>query len=83
VLELDLKDKMKASLEMSDEKAATQEKSTVKLKSTVNVIDTDVNELKRENQLLREYLLDIQTGTMRRKIWCFPELKRMKIQRVW
>ena len=33
---------------MSDEKAATMEKETNKLKGTVNKIETDVNELKKE-----------------------------------
>ena len=34
---------MKASLKMSDEKAATLEKETNKLKVTVNKIETEVN----------------------------------------
>ena len=50
---------MKANLEMSDEKSATLEKDTNKLKGTVNKIETDVNELKIENFFLREALLEI------------------------
>lgn len=39
-------------------------KSTQKLKGTVNVIESDINELKRENKLFRESILDIQTRSM-------------------
>lgn len=53
---------------MSDEKAATLEKDTNKLKGTVNKIETKVNELKKENTVLREALLDIQTRSMRENL---------------
>jgi hypothetical protein len=70
ILELVSKDmkKLKASLKMIDEKAATLEKHTNKLKGTVNKIETEVNELKKENTVLREALLDIQTTSMRENL---------------
>ena len=40
------------------------EKSTQKLKGTVNVIESDITELKRENKLFRESILDIQIRSM-------------------
>lgn len=66
ILELVSKDikELKASLEMSDEKAATMEKETNKLKGTVNSIETDVKELNKENMFLREGWLRIQTISM-------------------
>jgi cell division protein FtsB len=56
--------KAKASLEMTDTKAVTMEKQTNKLKGTVNTIETDVKELKKENMFLREALLEIQARSM-------------------
>ena len=52
ILELVRKDikELKASLEMSDEKAATLEKETNKLKGTVNKIETEVNDIKGEHR---------------------------------
>ena len=49
ILELVSKDikELKASLEMSDEKAVTLEKETHKLKGTVNKIETEMNEIKK------------------------------------
>jgi hypothetical protein len=44
------------------------EKETNKLKGTSNTIETDVNELKKENTFLREALLDIRTRLMRENI---------------
>lgn len=70
ILELVSKDikELKASLKMSDEKAATLEKDTNKLKGPVNKIETEVNELKKENIVLRDALLDIQTRSMRENL---------------
>jgi hypothetical protein len=70
ILELvskDIKD-LKASLEMSDEKTATLEKETHALKGTVNKIETEMNEFKKENNVLKECLLDIQTRSMRENL---------------
>ena len=68
ILELVSKDikELKASLEMSDEKAATVEKETHKLKGTVNKIETELNEL--NELILRGALLDIQTRSMRENL---------------
>ena len=44
---------------MSDEKAVTLEKDTHKLKGTVNKIETEVNELKKENTVLREAFISV------------------------
>ena len=70
ILELVSKDikELKASLEMSDEKAATLEKETHALKGTVNKIETEMNEFKKENNVLKECLLDIQTRSMRENL---------------
>ena len=67
VLELVSKDikELKASLEMSDEKAATLFVSFSNLKRTGNKIEIEVNEIKKENTFLREALLDFQTRSMR------------------
>ena len=61
ILEFVSKDvkELKASLEMSDEKAATLEKETHKLKGTVNKIETEVNELKKENIVLKKPYLTL------------------------
>ena len=53
---------------MNDENAATLEKDTNKLKGTVNKIETEVSELKKENIVLREAFLDIQTRSMRENL---------------
>ena len=48
--------------------AATLEKDTNKLKGTVSKIETKVNELKKENIVLREDSLDIQTRSVRENL---------------
>ena len=70
VLELVSKEikEIKANLEMSDGKAVTMEKERNNLKGTFNTIETDVNELKKDNMFPREAFLGIQTRSMRENL---------------